>query len=277
MEISFPYRDAPTLKAPLGYSVAFHVILFSAILSSVLFSRQGASWGGAGGAGTVTINMVGNVPAIPLPKPDVATNSRVVDNTKGLYQTEVQPKDIPAPQPKAPPPPDESKAIYLPKFDKYKQPEYLGKPSKVLPNNAPTPKNAIPYGNGGAPQVPTSSFRPDQSKPGGISISGTNGGSFGAQFPWYVEAVQRRVSMNWQNAASTVDPTVSFAPPGTITFTILRDGTVTNIQITQSSGNQSVDTSAIRAVESSSPLDRLPDGYSGSSVNVEYTFEFHRQ
>lgn len=276
MEINLPYHEAPTLKAQLGYSAAFHVILFGALISSSIFLRNGASWGGPGGQGSVTINLVGNVPAIPLPKPDIATNSRVVDNTKGLYQTEVPPKAIPAPQPKAPPP-DESKAIYLPKLDKDKQPEYLGKPSKVLPNKSPTPENAIPYGNGGSPQVPTSSFRPDQSKPGGISISGSNGGSFGAQFPWYVEAVQRRVSMNWQNAASTVDPTVSFAPPGVITFTILRDGTVTNVQITQSSGNQSVDTSAIRAVESSSPLDQLPAAYPGRSVNVEYTFEFHRQ
>lgn len=277
MEISLPYRESPNLKGPLGYSVAFHVILFGAVISSVVFSHPGASWGGAGSQGAVTINLVGNVPAIPLPKPDIATNSRVADNTKGLYQTETPPKAIPAPQPKAPPP-DESKAIYLPKFDKYKEPEYLrGRTSKVLPNPVPPPKNAIPYGNGGSPQVPTSSYRPDQAKPGGISISGSNGGSFGSQFPWYVEAVQRRVSMNWQNAASTVDPSVSFAPAGTITFTILRDGTVTNVQITQSSGNQSVDTSAIRAVESSSPLDRLPDAYSGSSVNVEYTFEFHRQ
>lgn len=276
MEINLPYHEAPNLKAPLGYSAAFHVILFGALISSSIFSHRGASWGGAGGQGSVTINLVGNVPALPLPKPDVATTSRVVDNTKGLYQTEVPQKTIPAPQPKAPPPPDESKAIFLPKLDT-KRPEYLGKPSKVLPNNAPTPKNAIPYGNGGSPQVPTSSFRPDQAKPGGISISGSNGGSFGAQFPWYVEAVQRRVSMNWQNAASTVDPSISFAPPGTITFTILRDGTVTNVQITQSSGNQSVDTSAIRAVESSSPVDRLPDAYGGASVNVEYTFEFHRQ
>ena len=275
MEISLPYHAAPNLKAQLGYSAAFHVILFGALISSSIFSHSGASWGGPGGQGSVTINLVGNVPALPLPKPDITTNSRVVDNTKGLYQTEVPPKAIPAPQPKAPLP-DESKAIFLPKWDT-KKPEYLGKPSKVLPNNAPTPKNAIPYGNGGSPQVPTSNFRPDQSKPGGISISGSNGGSFGAQFPWYVEAVQRRVSMNWQNAASTVDPSVSFAPAGTITFTILRDGTVTNVQITQSSGNQSVDTSAIRAVEGSSPLDRLPGAYGGSSVNVEYTFEFHRQ
>jgi periplasmic protein TonB len=278
MEISLPYREAPNLKAPLGYSVAFHVILVGAFISSTVLSHQPVELGVKGEAGPVTINLVRNVPAIPLPKPDIATNSRVVDNTKGLYQTETPPKAIPAPQPKIPPP-DESKAIYLPKFDKYKQPEYLGKPSKVLPNNTPPPKNAIPYGNGGAPQVPTSSFKKDQTKSSQISISESSGGSSGTlfPFPWYIEAVQRRVSLYWQNAAATVDPSVSFAPAATITFTILRDGTITNVQIVQSSGNQSVDTAAIRAVESSSPLDHLPDAYSGSSVNVVYSSgEFHR-
>ncbi len=266
MDLSLPYQSAPNLKAPLGYSVVFHVVLFGALISSAMFSHQGETWGGAGGQGTINVNLVGNVPAIPLPKPDVVTNNRVVDTTKGLYQAE--------PQPKAPPP-DESNAIYLPKFDKYKQPEYLkSKPSKVLPNPTPPPPNAIPYGNGGAPQVPTSTFMLNQSTRGGMGISGSSGGSFGSEFPWYVEAVQRRVSSNWLE--STVDPTVSFAPRCIATFTILRDGTVTNIQITQSSGNQSVDTSAVRAIQSSSPLDRLPAGYSGSSVNVEFWFDFHR-
>jgi periplasmic protein TonB len=275
MELSLPYRDAPDLKAPMGYSIAFHVCLFGALTLSAIFARQGATWGGAGGQGTINVNLVGNVPAIPLPKPDVATNSRVVDNTKGLYQTEVQPKDIPAPQPKAPPPPDDSKAIYLPKFDKYKQPEYLGKSSKVLPNPTPPPKNAIPYGNGGSPQIPTSNFAVTQNTKGGMGVTGSTGGSFGSQFPWYVEAVQRRVSSNWLEA--TVDPSISFAPRCTITFTILRDGTVTNIQVTQSSGNQSVDMSGVRAIQSSSPLDHLPSEYGGSSVNVEFWFDFHRQ
>jgi hypothetical protein len=37
-----------------------------------------------------------------------------------------------------------------------------------------------------------------------------------------------------------------------------------------------VDTSAVRAVRDSSPLQALPAGYSGSSVNVEFWFDFRR-
>jgi protein TonB len=73
-----------------------------------------------------------------------------------------------------------------------------------------------------------------------------------------------------------VDPSVVAAPRVEVVFTILRDGTVTNIQLTQRSNNNSVDTSAVRAVRDSSPLQALPAGYSGSSVNVEFWFDFRR-
>jgi protein TonB len=107
-----------------------------------------------------------------------------------------------------------------------------------------------------------------------LSFNGVSGGDFGSRFSWYVEAVQRRVSSNWLQ--STVDPSVSAAPRVVVVFTILRDGTVTNIQLTQRSNNYSVDTSAVRAVKDSSPLQALPPAYSGSSVNVEFWFDFRR-
>ena len=107
-----------------------------------------------------------------------------------------------------------------------------------------------------------------------LGFTGTAGGDFGSRFSWYVEAVQRRVSGNWLQ--SSVDPSVSTAPRVVVTFTIMRDGTVTNAQTTQSSNNYSVDNSALRAVRDASPLDRLPGGYQGSSVNVEFWFDFHR-
>jgi periplasmic protein TonB len=60
------------------------------------------------------------------------------------------------------------------------------------------------------------------------------------------------------------------------TFDISRDGSVSNIQITKSSGDASVDTSAVRAIRDASPLDRLPPEYQGSRVSVEFWFDFKR-
>jgi len=279
MASAVAYRPSDNLKTPLSVSILLHCGLAGLALFSVMHSHSGDSWGGPGGS--VTVGLVGNVPAIPLPHPDVSTTSRVVDNTKGLYKAE--PPKIETP------PPD---ALPIPKFQNLKPPrippapktqtlnsepppKIVPHPSKLLENPVQPPPNAIPYGQGGAPSIPTSSFAMGKgTTQGGLSFNGVNGGDFGSRFSWYVEAVQRRISSNWLQ--STVDPNVSAAPRVVVTFTILRDGTVTNIQTTQRSNNYSVDTSAVRAVQESSPLSPLPGGYGGSSVNVEFWFDFKR-
>jgi TonB family protein len=107
-----------------------------------------------------------------------------------------------------------------------------------------------------------------------MGFTGSGGGDFGSQFSWYVDAVRSRVSSNWLQ--STVDPSVRFAPRAVVTFDILRNGTVTNVQVLQSSGNASVDTSAVRAIVGSNPVNPLPPAYSGSKVSVEFWFDFRR-
>lgn len=219
----------------------------------------------------MTVGMVGSVPAIPLPHPEVETPSRVVDNTNGLFKSE----PMPLPKP-------DLEAIPIPKFEKEKEkkkpPKIISRPSKVLENPTPTPENAVPYGNGGRPTVPVSASTFTMGNTGatsaGLIAGGAGQGDFGSRFSWYVEAVQRRVSSNWIQSA--IDPNVGYAPRVMVTFTILRNGTVTNVQITQSSNVASVDTSALRAVEASSPLQPLPPAYSGSNVNVEFYFDYHR-
>lgn len=259
-------RPDEGLKRFLYYSSVLHAVLLGLIIYGAFVTRTGESWGGPGGA--MTVGLVGNVPAIPLPRPEVVSNSRVVDETSGLYKSE-QPPVI-----KTPPPPD---AIPIPKFKLAKPvPKYKSRPSKLLENPTTPPPNAIPYGHGGTPTVPTSSFTLGAgTTPGGLGFSGVGGGDFGARFPWYVQAVQQRISRNWLQ--STIDPALMTAPRVVVTFDILRDGQAVNIQVTQSSNNYSVDSSAIRAVQNSSPLNPLPAGYSGSRVSVEFWFDFQRQ
>lgn len=253
---------------PLGKffagSVVFHAVLAALLVISAMYSHQEESWGGPGGA--ISVGVVGSVPGIPMPRPEVETTNRVVDESKGLYKSE--------PVPKAVPPPD---ATPIPKFERNKPPKYVTRPSKVLENPAPPPPNAVPYGGGGTPTVPYTSFAmgAGTATQGGIAFSaGAGGGNFGSRFSWYVEAVQRRVSGTWLQ--STVDPGIQYAPRAVATFDILRDGTVTNVQVTKSSGNNSVDMSAVRAIRDASPLDRLPPEYSGSKVSVEFWFDFKR-
>lgn len=258
------HPDAGSLKKPLVWSVGFHVLLFSSLLVSTLLSRQGDSWGSIGGDNGVSVGLVAKLPGINLPRPEAVTQSRVVDTSKGLYKSEPPPKvkEI------------ETDAQKIPEFAKEKTPHYVTRPSKILEDKTPPPANAVPYGGGGQPALPYSQFSVSGQSQGGMAFNGPGGGDFLGRFPAYVEAVRNRISSNWLQ--STVDPTVTWAPRAQFTFQILRDGTVTNVQLTQSSGNRSVDNSALRAVLSSSPMSPLPSNYSGSSVNVEFYFEFRR-
>ncbi len=255
----------PSLRTPLLYSIFAHALLFGSLTISTLFSHRGEFWGGPGsGGGAVSVGLVGGLAGVPLPRPAAVVPSRVVDPTKGLYKEE--------PRKPEPPPPPNTKQI--PEFTREKPKRIVSPPSRVLENDTPAPPNAVPYGQGGAPALPYSTFTMGGGVQGQIGFTGPGGGNFGTRYSWYVEAVKRRISENW--LLSTVDPTVRVAPRVVITFQILRDGGITNIQILQSSGNTSVDNSARRAVLGSNPLQPLPSDYSGSNVNVEFWFDFHR-
>ena len=275
-------RPPDSLKTPLLLAIILHGCVLIFALVGNYFEGREISWGGPGGS--VSVGVVGSLPAIPLPAPDVQTNNRVVDNSKGLYQS----KPVPAPVI----PPD---ATEIPEFLKNKPkrlpppkteqppsvqpaPKYNSRPSRLLDNPTPPPEDAVPYGQGGAPVIPrSSSFAMGNTgtTQGGIAIGGASAGDFGSRFSWYVTAVQRRISGSWLQ--STIDPGISWAPRVVVTFDILRNGTVTNIQITQSSNNYSVDSSATRAVQQSSPLMALPGEYAGSRVSVEFYFDYRKQ
>jgi len=258
--------DDESLKAPLACSLLFHTLLFGTLGVSTLLSRSGDSWGGSAGGGAISVKLVGGMAGVPLPRPDAVTTSRVVDTTKGLYKSE--------PKPKVPEPLTDAKKI--PEFTKEKQPRYVTRPSKVLEDDTPPPPNAVPYGQGGSPSVPYTQFAMGQggATTGGMGFSGPGGGDFGGRFPWYVDAVRGRVASNWLQ--STVDPSIKWAPRAVVTFDVLRTGAVANVQVLQSSGNASVDNSAVRAILGSSPLNPLPGEYSGGKVSVEFWFDFRR-
>jgi len=258
------HPGAESLKKPLIWSAVFHAILFGSLTVSTIYSHRGEMWGSAGGDGSVSVGLVAKLPGIMLPRPDAVTTSQTVDTTKGLYKAEPQPKPKELP-------PDVKK---IPEFTKQKAPHYITRPSKVFEDKTPPPTNAVPYGQGGSPALPYSSFALSGPTQGGMGFTGPGGGDFAGRFPSYVDAVRNRISSNWLQ--STVDPTVRWAPRANFSFQVLRDGTVTNVQMLQSSGNRSVDNSALRAILSSSPMSPLPSGYPGSSVTVEFWFDFRR-
>lgn len=261
------------LKRPLVVSASLHSLLLVALLVAVPPPHhRGEAWGGPGGS-AVSVSLVRELPGIPLPRPEVVTPSQRATESKGLYRSE--PQKSPSPE----------RATELPRFGEEPRrvarrqspspPETTGAtrqpPAAPQPSQAETPPEAIPYGQGGPPALPYTPFQVGGAE-GGMAFG--SGGAFGNRYPWYVESVRRRVSSNW--LTSTIDPYVRFAPRVVITFEILRDGMVVNVQMLRSSGVPSVDRSALRAIRDSFPLDRLPSDYGGDKVMVEFWFDFHR-
>lgn len=260
--LTLGYDRRDRIGGNLFLSIGLHVLLFLSVVGyAALGKHLGSGWGQKWGTGGATrLGAVASLPGVPLPAPLLSTPNTLATQNPGLYKTE------PEPTPPAP------KAQEIPKFREAVKPEKAERINKRIQKEAPvTPENAIPYGLGGKPAMAYSQVV----TPGGEgALSFGEGGSFGDRYGWYVAAVRNRVSSNW--LLSTVSPSILTAPRVYLTFDILRDGTIANVQVTQPSGIAEVDRSALRAVLASNPLAPLPPDYAGGRVKVEFYFDFHR-
>ncbi len=107
---------------------------------------------------------------------------------------------------------------------------------------------------------------------GGVGVG--TGTPFGNRFGAYAELLRRRISEKWRTG--DVDAVVKNARPTVVSFDILRDGSVKNLQIVQSSGIPTLDYSAKRAILEAAPLPELPREFDRNSANVEFTFQLQR-
>lgn len=107
---------------------------------------------------------------------------------------------------------------------------------------------------------------------GGVGVG--TGTPFGNRFGAYAELLRRRISEKWRT--SDVDPIGRTAKPATISFEILRNGTIRNVKVVESSGVPTLDYSARRAVTEASPLPELPREFDRDSAYVEFIFQLQR-
>jgi periplasmic protein TonB len=250
------------LRGTLLVSMALHGLLFVIVFA---YTALNLNWMGGSGknwgqGAAVRVNAVSSLPGVPLPTPTLATRNTLATQNPGLYTVE--------PTAKLQPPPE---AKQIPKFKEAIAQEKPIRVNKRIAQEEAIPDNAVPFGLGGKPSMNYNQFT-NSAGAGGLSFGE---GNFGDRFGWYVDAVRNRVSSNWLLA--TISPNLLTAPRVFVHFDILRDGTITQVEVTQSSGNPEVDRSAIRAVLASNPLGPLPPAYSGNKVTVEFFFDFRRR
>jgi protein TonB len=145
-------------------------------------------------------------------------------------------------------------------------PEPVKKPKKEpekTPALPPTPPPAAP-----------SETPPDESaevvSDGSGSITALEG--LDSRFAWYQASVQAALFGNWRRPA--LDGLVDSIDVR-VTFEILRDGSVRDVRVSDSSGIPALDRSALRAVADAAPLPPLPTSWRGSGLSTACVFRLH--
>jgi TonB family protein len=90
-------------------------------------------------------------------------------------------------------------------------------------------------------------------------------------FQYYLQIIMDRVSASW--FTSLVAPGVSGDFQTTVFFKIYRNGGISNLKVEETSGIQSLDMSALRAIQNASPFPPLPKEYEDEFLGIHLIFE----
>ncbi|MEM9553264.1 MAG: energy transducer TonB [Acidobacteriota bacterium] len=180
----------------------------------------------------------------------------------------------PAPPPPAPPveevpPPSDVPVLVEQTEAPEPEPEEPRRPDPPPPSAPPPPAPPPPAAERAAPPPPSASPLARRrgspfGNPVGTSSSATLQGVEDPNFTYgyYLDRVLAVISQNW------VRPVVGGVDDALLYFRIHDDGTVSQLRVKRSSGDESFDAAALRAVESSAPLPPLPKSYDKDSLGI---------
>jgi TonB family protein len=259
-----PHMDILDRSESLGKQLAGSVVLHAAIFGSlVLWGTVLAHrdvWGGPNqGGGSVAINVVNK---IPLPARSGAVNPLANDTESSI-----------------PTPPPAPKAV---KRVEQEEPDAIPLKGKTRQKTATVDRSAQNTWRAKQEYQPNQLY--SQAGPalvspmigqvgsGGVGVG--QGTPFGNRFGNYVMILRQRVAEKWRT--NDVDARIHTLPVAIVTFDLMRDGSVSNVHVAQSSGNTALDYSAQRAIYDASPFPALPAAYDRNSATIEFWFELRR-
>src|SRR5215510_189845 len=169
-------RDGDKFDRWIVTSAVLHGLMATLVVfSPSLFPMRGdTNWGSnTSGDGGINVRITGSLSGVSLPSPEVVTEDAAANDSTGLYKSEdatpPPPVEdaIPVPDPKAP------VKVTPPK----------PKPRPVVPTKNPAPEpevptNAVPFGQGGKPDLAYGQFTTGAG-PAGI---GFGDGTFGTRY-----------------------------------------------------------------------------------------------
>jgi len=246
--------------SPQGFrnSILLHTAVIAALLAYQFWNNRVRDRFGdpksLGASAGVT-----SVSTIPIPRRNGRIN-RVANDT----ETQVAPPEKTEKKPAEKP--DDPDAIPLKKRDKKPKKEIVASNQKYRED--PVVPNQVNSNVGQAAVSPMIGVQGS----GGVGTSAAS--PFGNRFGWYEKLLRERVSQKWRT--NDVDARIRSSPTCIVTFTIAKDGNVTNIKVIQSSGIYALDQSAQRAIYEANPMPPLPAGFERNTANIEFWFELKR-
>lgn len=138
---------------------------------------------------------------------------------------------------------------------------------------APVPSLSPTYGGGGGSSG--SRMSRGGSGSGNAGNPGGGGGRPGIDsirepdFGPYMRELQRRIKMNWDPPKGNESKRV------VLLFKIARDGRLLSVRVFKSSGVPNADRAALSAVELTAPFKPLPPDFRGSSIDIQFTFDYN--
>ncbi|HET6373731.1 MAG TPA: energy transducer TonB [Candidatus Polarisedimenticolia bacterium] len=87
----------------------------------------------------------------------------------------------------------------------------------------------------------------------------------------YQQKTHKKVGLAWKRPSETPAP----GSKTVVIATFLRDGSLLATKLHHKSGSDAWDASGLDAVKKAAPLDPLPKGYKGTSVEIHFHFELN--
>lgn len=148
---------------------------------------------------------------------------------------------------------------------------------------------SAPTGGSGGSFTPNPMLAPTGGSSGGSKLAKGGGGGMGGGNPGpgnpngrpgidairepdfgpYMRDLQRRIKMNWDPPKGNESKRV------VLMFKIAKDGKLLSCSVYKSSGLPSADKAAIHAVQATAPFRPLPPEYKGSSIDIQFTFDYN--
>jgi protein TonB len=241
------------MMAPAAGSLLLHGGLVAVLLAYGLIAGliHHNLWGSAGSSGAIQVNMVS---ALPLPSDQPPNENVLATDTPSQAPAEPAAKSKQAA--------DDSTLDLSGKQNKPKQ------NTRKAKQHEPQQDNLARYGEQSGSSM-ARSMQPPGFTSGQTTVSD---GDFGSRFGWYVDGINRKMTAS--SFRQEVDPHTPRGSRAYVQFAIHRDGSVSNVQMNQNSGSQTLDRACMRAAQRVDTFGALPSGYTQSTVMTSFFCEY---